>query len=198
MLADFQKQRIALFGTSADPPTTGHKTILQWLAKRYDLVAVWAADNPFKAKQTSLEHRAGMLAVLIDSLTTAQQNITLSQDLSDRRTIETVKKARKLWGTSTEFTLVMGSDLLKQISKWYCIDHLLKEVQLLIVPRPGYPIEKVHLEELASLGGRWEIAEFQTPSVSSTAYRQGKKREAIAQPVEDYILRKQLYACQDR
>ena len=43
--------RIALFGTSADPPTAGHQKILRWLSEGYDRVAVWAADNPFKCHQ---------------------------------------------------------------------------------------------------------------------------------------------------
>ncbi|MEM6592470.1 MAG: nicotinic acid mononucleotide adenylyltransferase, partial [Cyanobacteria bacterium P01_C01_bin.73] len=38
--------RIALFGTSADPPHQGHQAILTWLARRFNHVAVWAADNP--------------------------------------------------------------------------------------------------------------------------------------------------------
>ena len=40
---------VALFGTSADPPTSGHGAILGWLSQHYDQVAVWAADNPFKS-----------------------------------------------------------------------------------------------------------------------------------------------------
>ncbi|MGB3262812.1 MAG: adenylyltransferase/cytidyltransferase family protein, partial [Microcoleus sp.] len=54
-------QKIALFGTSADPPTAGHKTILSWLSQHFDWVAVWASDNPFKSHSTSLEHRSAML-----------------------------------------------------------------------------------------------------------------------------------------
>ncbi|MCS6815631.1 MAG: adenylyltransferase/cytidyltransferase family protein, partial [Cyanobacteria bacterium] len=52
---------IALFGTSADPPTVGHQAILLWLLEHFDYVAVWAADNPFKSHQASLHHRLAML-----------------------------------------------------------------------------------------------------------------------------------------
>jgi cytidyltransferase-like protein len=61
-------KRIALFGTSADPPTSGHQAILNWLSQHYDLVAVWASDNPFKSHQTPLEHRSRMLRLLIEEL----------------------------------------------------------------------------------------------------------------------------------
>ena len=36
------KNRIALFGTSADPPTIGHKQILEELAKIYSCIFVYA------------------------------------------------------------------------------------------------------------------------------------------------------------
>jgi cytidyltransferase-related domain len=60
--------KIALFGTSADPPTSGHQAILFWLSQRFDKVVVWASDNPFKNHQTLLEHRMAMLSLLIEEI----------------------------------------------------------------------------------------------------------------------------------
>jgi nicotinate-nucleotide adenylyltransferase len=110
---------IALFGTSADPPTAGHRVILEWLSEHFDRVAVWASDNPFKNHQTSLEHRAMMLALLIRDIDSPQKNICLRQDLSDRRSLFSVEKARQVWGEDAEYTLVIGSDLAGQIRRWY-------------------------------------------------------------------------------
>ena len=107
-------KKIALFGTSADPPTAGHQTILNWLAEHYDLVVVWASDNPFKKHQTTLQHRSQMLQVAIDEIEPRKHNIKLCQKLSDRRTLITLQKAREIW-TDAEFTLVIGADLVKQI-----------------------------------------------------------------------------------
>ena len=47
--------KIALFGTSADPPTVGHKMIIEWLSQNFDKAVVWVSDNPFKYHETSLE-----------------------------------------------------------------------------------------------------------------------------------------------
>lgn len=55
--------RVALFGTSADPPTVGHQAILRWLSEHYDQVAVWAADNPFKKAWGILGSTVGDVAV---------------------------------------------------------------------------------------------------------------------------------------
>ena len=45
------KNRIALFGTSADPPTIGHKKILEELSTIYSNVITYTSDNPKKKAQ---------------------------------------------------------------------------------------------------------------------------------------------------
>ncbi len=188
---------IALFGTSADPPTSAHQAILTWLSHHYDLVAVWASDNPFKSHQTPLEHRSTMLRLLIEEIEPPRRNISLYQSLSSPRTLETVEQARQYWGSQVDLTLVIGADLIGQMPRWYQIDQLLKQVQLLVVPRPGYEINEAGIEELRKLGAKVAIADLLAPAVSSTAYRENGDKEAITPPVEDYIHKEQLYACQD-
>ncbi|MBD2410552.1 nicotinic acid mononucleotide adenylyltransferase [Nostoc calcicola FACHB-389] len=189
--------RIALFGTSADPPTAGHQEILSWLSERYDRVAVWAADNPFKSHQAPLQHRAAMLQLLIVDIDTPRQNIALEQELSSLRTLETVEKAKLRWGDDVELTLVIGSDLLTQLPRWYRIEDLLQEVQLLIVPRPGYVIDESSLEVIQNLGGKMAIASLTGLDISSTAYREHGDSQALTPPVVAYINREHLYECQD-
>jgi len=183
--------QIALFGTSADPPTTAHQTILKWLSQHYDLVAVWASDNPFKNHQASLEHRMMMLKLLIGEID--ENKIKLCEELSHRRTLITVEKAREIWGSEVKFILVIGADLVSQIRSWYQVEELFKKVQLLIVPRPGYKLEKQDLLALSNLGAKWDIAELDPPPVSSTAYRENDNKYAITSSVNDYIQREGLY-----
>ncbi|MDB9372097.1 nicotinate-nucleotide adenylyltransferase [Nodularia sphaerocarpa] len=189
--------RIALFGTSADPPTAGHQKILRWLSECYDWVAVWAADNPFKSHQTPLSHRAAMLQLLITDIDTPRQNIALEQDLSSFRTLETLEKAKSRWGEDAEFTLVIGSDLLHQLPRWYRIEDLLQQVQLLVVPRPGYAIDEYSLEAVQNLGGKIAIASLTGIDVSSTAYREHGDTQALTPPIVAYIHQEHLYKCQD-
>ena len=186
-------KKIALFGTSADPPTAGHQTILNWLAEHYDLVVVWASDNPFKKHQTTLQHRSQMLQVAIDEIEPRKHNIKLCQELSDRRTLITLQKAREIW-TDAEFTLVIGADLVKQIVKWYRIEELLKQVKILVVPRPGYAITESDLESLRNIGGRCTIATLNAPRGSSTAYRLEQDKTVITPAVQQYIQRQHLYS----
>ena len=185
--------KIALFGTSADPPTAGHQTILSWLAGYYDRVVVWASDNPFKAHQTDLFHRSAMLELAIAEIAPPKDNIKLHQEVSDRYTLVTVNRAREIWGNNVEFSLVIGSDILQQITSWYRIEELLAEVKLLIVPRPGYFITKDNLDAVENIGGKYAIASLNAPKVSSSSYRLHKDRSLVIPAVNNYIWQKNLY-----
>lgn len=186
-------KKIALFGTSADPPTAGHQKIIKWLSQHYDWVAVWAADNPFKEQQTPLPHRAAMLNLLITDIQAPLGNISLEQELSSWRTLETLEKAKLRWGNDVEYTLVIGSDLVSQLPRWYHIEDLLKQVKLLVIPRPGYVIDNISLEKIRELGGKIAIASLTGLDVSSTAFREQKDHQTLTPPVIDYIYREKLY-----
>jgi nicotinate-nucleotide adenylyltransferase len=189
--------QIALFGTSADPPNIGHRKIVCWLSQHFDRVAVWASDNPLKSQQTPIEHRSKMLQLMLEELKNTSidsqpdRNIEMRQDLSSPRALTSFEKARSVW-EDADFTFVIGSDLVPQIPQWYCAIELLQQVQLLIVPRPGFPIADSDLEKLKQLT-QVTIAPLQMPDVSSTAYRNTKDDSTIVPPVAKYINRERLY-----
>lgn len=196
--------KIALFGTSADPPTAGHQAILCWLSQHFDIVAVWASDNPFKSHASPLEHRSRMLKLLIEEIKLTRQNIGIYPEISSPRTIVTVGRAKEIW-PDADLTLAVGSDLVSKQSQgnnhkglpilsWYQVEDLLRQVQLLIVPRPGYPLSEVDLEQLQRLGAKVAIADLAAPAVSSTAYRENGDPTSLTPPVKAYIHQEQLYS----
>jgi len=185
---------IALFGTSADPPTVGHLAILKWLGEHFDQVAVWASDNPFKAHQTSLEHRQEMLRRLIQDINRPEENVAVYPELSDPKALTTVQLAQQRW-PKAEFTFVIGSDLVPKLTQWYRIEAVLSQVQLLVIPRPGYPLEEQDLQQLTQKGGKIAIADFTGPDMSSTAYRDQGNGVGLTPSVAAYIHQAGLYEC---
>lgn len=183
--------KIALFGTSADPPTAAHQSILEWLAEHYDQVAVWASDNPFKVHQSPLADRLAMLKLLVQSLGCA--NIQVWPELSDRRSLLSLQRAQALWGCQQDYSLVIGSDLIQQIRQWYQATQLLAAITLVIFPRQGYPILSTDLEALSQNGGRYCLVPAQAPAVSSSHYRQTQDQTIVPTAVKDYIQRHHLY-----
>ena len=59
---------IALFGTSADPPTIGHKKILEELSKIYALTISYVSNNPKKKHIEDISTRSYLLETLIKDL----------------------------------------------------------------------------------------------------------------------------------
>jgi nicotinate-nucleotide adenylyltransferase len=187
---------LALFGTSADPPTKAHKEIVSWLSQQFDWVAVWASDNPFKTHQTPLCHRSQMLQLLMDNPENHRDNLHFDAELSQPRTLETVRIARQKW-PEADLYLVIGSDLIPQLPQWYQVEELLSQVKLLVLPRPRSPIREPELERLRQMGTSVAIAQLHLPDVSSTAYRQTQTSQALTPPVARYIQRENLYRYQD-
>jgi nicotinate-nucleotide adenylyltransferase len=106
--------------------------------------------------------------------------------------LETVALAQKLW-KDAEFTLVIGSDLVTQLPKWYRVSELLTQVKLLVIPRPGNDINDQDIEALQNLGTKITIAPLTTPTVSSTAIRERSRSIGITPKIADYIQQHQLY-----
>ncbi len=191
---------IALFGTSGDPPTTGHQHILRWLSEHFDLCAVWVSDNPFKSHQANLEHRVEMMRLLIAELNLPETNfpkapkIQLHPEISSPRTLVTVNCAQKIWANA-EFTLVVGADLVSQLPTWYQSAELLRQVKILVVARAGYEISTASLEHLKACGASVTIAQdLIIPEISSSNYRKNGDRSGIIPAIQAYIWAHNLYS----
>ncbi len=192
-------QRIALFGTSADPPHRGHGVILSWLATQFDHVAVWTANNPFKSHQADLGDRFRMLELLIDDLDGPAQRVQVHPELSHRRTVVTLERARQIW-PQADFWLVVGADLVEQLPTWYRADEILQAVSLLVIPRPGYDLTEASLAALRQRT-RVTVATMPAIDVSSSRYRQCDDpidpavAPGLTPAVQSYIAQHHLYPC---
>ncbi len=189
-------ETIALFGTSADPPTIGHSAILSWLSEHYDRVFVWAVDNPFKADQTPLCHRQKMLKVLLNTMVPLLPNVDWKPDLSDRYSLTSVQRVKKLCPEAT-LALVIGSDILASLSDWYAIDQLIKMVEFVVIQRPGVPPDSSQLDAFRARGGHIEIADFCGPEVSSSDFRLHHCEEILPPTVLDYVKAHGLYQTEE-
>lgn len=183
-------QRLALFGTSADPPTLAHRQIIQWLGQEFDLALVWAADNPLKTGQTPLVHRMAMLDCLVQEL--GEPRVQLCPELSHRFTRVSVARAQAQW-PQANLTLALGADLLPQLPRWHQAEELFPQVNVVIIPRTGYALAPAALDWLHEHSPRVSIAPITVPDWSSRAFREGQGQAELSPAVLDYIHRHQLY-----
>ena len=183
-------QGIALFGTSADPPSTGHRALLSGLVDHYPQVVTWASSNPFKQHGAPLALRAALLQALVDQL--ANPRLRLEQQLSSPRAIETLDRARALWPGS-ELVFVVGSDLVSQIPRWYQAQQLLGLGRLAVVPRQGWPLLETDLERLRQLGARVELLPLAIPASASSQIRHHPSPELVPPALWPELVKHNLY-----
>ncbi len=181
---------IALFGTSADPPTFGHQALLVGLSNLYPKVVTWASDNPMKCHGASLYARQNLLNALVEGI--GNPNLKMVQELSSPRTIKTIEKAKSLWPTS-DLIFVIGSDLAKQIPSWIEPKTVLRSVRLGIAPRKGWPLESTHIKTLEALGAQIEILPLTIPATASSSIRCDSKTSHIPPILLPQLLEQNLY-----
>ena len=183
-------QTIALFGTSADPPSTGHRALLAGLLDHYPQVLTWASTNPFKQHGAPLDLRAALLGALVEQL--ANPRLRLEQQLSSPRAIETVARAQRLW-PGADPVFVVGSDLVSQIPRWYQAQQLLGQCRLAVVPRQGWPLQESDLEHLRQLGGHVELLPLEIPASASSQIRHHPSPELVPPALWPELIKYNLY-----
>tara|TARA_B100000700_G_scaffold293557_1_gene354654 strand:- start:78 stop:665 length:588 start_codon:yes stop_codon:yes gene_type:complete len=181
---------IALFGTSADPPTLGHQALLSELTKIFPKVVTWASDNPDKNHQIPLIKRTELLRILVKKL--SHPKLELVQELSSPRTINTLQKAFQLW-PEADFSFVIGSDLALQIPKWRNVRSVLNKAKISIAIRDGWPINTQQLEDIQKLGGDFELLPFKVPGSSSSNFREKLQEALVPSELLPKLLEENLY-----
>ena len=185
---------IALFGTSADPPTFGHRALLRELTKIFPKVITWASDNPEKNHQIPLIKRTELLRILVKRI--SNPRLELVQELSSPRTIHTLKKALQLW-PEANFSFVIGSDLAVEIPKWLNAKSILNKATIAIASRDGWPISDKELEDIKMLGGEIDLLPFHIPESSSSKFREKPQEELVPSELIPTLLKENLYGLAD-
>ncbi len=185
---------IALFGTSADPPTLGHEALLGELTNIFPKVITWASDNPDKKHQIPLLKRTQLLRILVNKI--SHPKLELVQELSSPRTINTLNKAFQLWPEAS-FSFVIGSDLAVQVPKWLNAKSILNKATIAIAMRDGWPISDSQLEDIKNLGGEIDLLPFNIPESSSSKFREKPQEVLVPNELVPLLLEENLYGIAD-
>ena len=184
------KNRIALFGTSADPPTIGHKKILEELSNNYSCVITYASDNPKKKHKENIFFRNLLLKTLIQDINNPK--IIFNQKISSPWAIESIEECKKIYALN-KIDFVIGSDLITDIFTWKNFDKIIHEVKLLIIKREGYPIQSNTLKMLETNKVVFEIISLNIPNISSSMVRLNKNYSDIPKSLIDLVKKNNLY-----
>ena len=183
-------KKIALFGTSADPPTLGHKKIIQELSKKYELVISYASDNPSKKHTENIFFRSLLLEKLICDFD--NPHIMFDQYLSSPWAITSIKRCKVKY-SSEQIDFIIGSDLISEMFTWKNINQIIKEVKLIIIPREGYLIKEKYLLMIKENNGDFEVSDIKIPKISSSMIREDSEQPGLPKSLLSIVKNNNLY-----
>jgi len=184
------EKSIALFGTSADPPTIGHKKILEELSKIYAFTISYVSNNPKKKHIEDISIRSHLLKTLIDDLDNPK--ILFNQKISSQWAVESIKKCKEIYKFNN-LDFVIGSDLIKDIFYWKNFDKIILEVSFFIILREGYPVESNTLKMLKTYRVKFKISTIKTPNISSSKFRLNFNCSNLPSSLIDIVKKNNLY-----
>ena len=185
------EKSIALFGTSADPPTNGHKKILEELSKIYDFTISYVSNNPNKKHKEVISIRSYLLKTLIEDLNNPK--ILFNQSVSSEWAVDSIKNCKKIYKLNN-LDFVIGSDLIKDIFCWKNFDNIIKDVSFFIIKREGYPVKSSTLKMLETNKVKFKISTIKIPNISSSKFRLNFNYSNLPTSLIDIVKNNNLYA----
>ena len=177
--------RLGLLGGSFDPPHVAHQMVCLAalsLGRLDEVLVVPCYQHAFDKHLTGYAHRLEMCRLACEPFDDRVQVSDVERALGGvSRTLVTVEHLMRS-RPGVRCTLIMGSDILGELPRWYGWDRLQPLVDLFIIGRGDAPSPQV----------------YTLPDISSTAIRErlrtGKGVEAwVPATVRDYIAVHGLY-----
>ena len=181
---------IALFGTSADPPTIAHEKILEELSKIYAFTVSYVSNNPNKNHKEDISIRSHLLKTLIEDLDNPK--ILFNQSVSSQWAVESIKKCKGIYEFNN-LDFVIGSDLIKDIFYWKNFDKIILEVSFFIILREGYPVESNTFKMLETYKVKFKISTIKIPETSSSNFRLNFNCSNLPASLIDIVKKNNLY-----
>lgn len=137
-----KQRKTGLYFGSFNPIHNGHLIIAEQILANSDLQEIWfvvSPHNPLKERNTLLEdhHRLAMVKIAIDDnplFRATDIEFTLPKP---SYTIHTLVNLENKYPTR-QFCLIMGSDNLNSITKWFNYEQILNNYKVYVYPRPGF------------------------------------------------------------
>jgi nicotinate-nucleotide adenylyltransferase len=138
---------VALFGGTFNPIHYGHLAIAEEIRGKFNLDKVFFVPTflpPHKDPANLAAPLDRSLMVLLATISNPCFEVsTFEIDRGGKSySIDTVRHYRQLFGDKVQLYFIVGADMLAEISTWKNIEELLKSCKFIVVPRPGYDIEK--------------------------------------------------------
>ena len=201
--------RVGIFGGSFNPVHLAHLILAEYAreGRGLDRVVFMPANQPPHKPQEPLapaQDRLEMLRLAIAHNPHFEVSAAELQRDGPSYTLVTMRETAKALGPDAELRLIVGSDSLHDLPNWWHADELIREVRIICLERPGFPLDR--LAELEECFGAEAVAAVRDAvvtapllQVSSSDIRkrvaQGQSiRYLVPEAVREYIAARGLYA----
>jgi nicotinate-nucleotide adenylyltransferase len=131
---------VALFGGSFNPPHVAHQLVALYVLETTPVTELWfvpAFQHAFDKPLVPFPERYRMCELAAGALGSRARVSDIEARLGGpSRTLKTVERLQKDH-PGTEFSLVVGSDLVGEIDDWYGGETLRRRVPIIVVGRAG-------------------------------------------------------------
>lgn len=138
--------KIGLYFGSFNPIHTGHLIIANHVLSHCDVQRIWfvvSPHNPLKESKSLLheQHRLNLVRIAIEKESKFKASNTEFSLPRPSYTIDTLTYLTEKY-PQHEFTIIMGSDSIQNITKWKNYELLLKNYKIIVFKRPGHEPDK--------------------------------------------------------
>jgi nicotinate-nucleotide adenylyltransferase len=192
-----RKEKIGLFGGSFDPIHTGHLILAEAAVNMAGLARVFfipTADPPHKrdVPLTDIETRTRMVEIAIDGNPRFElSRIEASRGVS--YTYRTVRSFAEQGYGKEEIHLILGGDMLEEMTEWRKPGEIFARATVLFMRRPGHDRLPALPPEAALIGMTAGTNAISSRSIRALV-REGKSiRYLVPDAIERFIAEHSLY-----
>ena len=150
-----KKHKTGIFSGSFNPIHIGHLALANYLCEYEGLDEIWFMVSPQNPLKTQSELWSDGLRLKLVELSINGYPHFQASDFEfhlprPSYSVHTLEKLRAAY-PERDFYFIIGSDNWARFDRWYQSERILKENNILIYPRPNYPVKEDELPETVRL-----------------------------------------------